>query len=288
MSKRRALGKGIRALIPEKEDQDGGVVEIAVDDIRPNPYQPRHSHSEEGLRELAASIKEHGVIQPLVVSRDEEGFMLIVGERRWRAARAAGVGKVPALVRDVSQEEMMVLALIENLQREDLNPIEEAMAYKRLMSEFGLTQSEVADVVGKGRATVANRLRLLNLEEGVKEEVAAGNLSAGHAKALASVSDAEEQVAVAREAVEEGLTVREVEKLVRERGQGDVPRGTSGKEKRRNTRRDPVLSDIEGKLQDALGTKVRIKNKGEKGIIQIDYYSNRDMERIIELIVGKE
>lgn len=279
---RQALGRGLKALIPQAEDAKGEEIrQIPVSAVEPNPYQPRRSFDQENLRELAASIKEKGVLQPVTVREKGEIFELVAGERRWRAAQVAGLSEIPAVVRELSDREVMEIALIENLQREDLNPIEEAEAYQVLMREFQLTQEEVAKAVGKGRPTVANRLRLLRLPEAVRGWVAGGQLSAGHAKILVMM-DEERAIELARRCVERGWSVRQLEEFLQD---------ASAKPRRQKAdrpleRQDPLLRDVEERLQGVLGTKVRIKDKKGKGKIEVDYYSTEELNRILEVIAG--
>ncbi|MGI6036622.1 MAG: ParB/RepB/Spo0J family partition protein [Limnochordia bacterium] len=280
---RQVLGKGLRALMPSEGPIPAGeeVREVDIGAIKPNPYQPRRTYDEEALEELAESIGRQGVLQPVLVRKEGDGYTLIVGERRWRAAQRAGLKKMPVIVRQVSDSQMMIQALVENIQREDLNPLEEAEAYRRLMEAGSLTQEQVAEMVGKKRPTVANALRLLSLTAPVQKLLLEGKLSAGHAKVLLALQG-EEQMALAQQVVEGGLSVRDTEKLVASRGK-KVPRGTKGAPKVR----DPQLIDVEDQLQRALGTKVRIKPRGRAaGRIEIEYYSIDDIDRIIEALVG--
>ncbi|HEX6971353.1 MAG TPA: ParB/RepB/Spo0J family partition protein, partial [Limnochordia bacterium] len=276
------LGRGLKALIEDAgvAANDGdGVRLIALDAIRAGRHQPRRRFAEAPLEELAASIREHGVLEPVIVRPVEAGYELVVGERRWRAAQLAGVETVPAIVREMGEREAMELALVENLQREDLNPLEEAEAYRRLMAEFGLTQEEVAARVGRQRPTIANRIRLLELHPQVQELVASGALSAGHAKALLGLPSGPEQVRVAEKIAAEGLSVRAAEALVR--------RLLERRPARRAPVEDPVWREVEERLQSALGTRVRIRRgKGGRGRIEIEFYGDEDVERIVEAIAG--
>lgn len=282
---RKALGRGLRALIPEAEGFEAAVRLIPVDQIVRNPDQPRKHFAEDQLNELKESILAHGVLEPVIVRPVEGRYELVVGERRWRAAQLAGLETIPAAVRTLTDKETMELALVENLQREDLNPIEEAEAYKRLMDEFGLTQEQVAERVGKKRSTIANRLRLLDMEAELVAEVAAGRLSAGHAKALLSLESSRERLEVARRAIEEGWSVRAVEEYSQKRPKKPSP---PRRPVVRTPTRDPLIIDVEERLQRSLGTKVRVVRQGQRGRIEIDYYSQDDMERILEIIAGDE
>ncbi|HIE03604.1 MAG TPA: ParB/RepB/Spo0J family partition protein [Candidatus Latescibacteria bacterium] len=274
---RRALGRGLGALLPELSE-GSRVQQIPVADIEPNPFQPRMNLDEAGIEELKRSIQEKGVIQPIVVRRLEGGrYQIVIGERRWRAVKEAGMETIPAIVREVSSaEEMIELALVENIQREDLNPIDEANAYRVLMEECNLTQEEVARRVGKDRSTVANLLRLLKLPDEVQERILDGELSMGHARALLSLDEPEEQVKLCREIIKNGWSVRKVEQIVRAR-----------REPRKEAKpkdRDPIIRDLEENLQRALGTAVRIVKGDRKGKIEIEFYSDRDLERLISLL----
>lgn len=279
---RRALGRGLKALIPQVEEDDVDVKSIDLEEIRPNPKQPRRHFGEEELAELSASIKEHGVLEPIIVRPVDGGYELVVGERRWRAAGLAGLKSIPAFVREMDERTAMEIALVENLQREDLNPVEEAQAYRRLIDEFGLKQEEVAIRVGKERSTVTNRLRLLELEEPLLEALRAGRLTAGHAKALLGVEDRKLRRAIAERTMKDGLSVRQVEALAR------------GGRRPKSSRREPVVSDpnlleLQEELQRRLGTKVRVV-QGSRGTgrIEIEFYGNEDMDRILAALRGAD
>jgi ParB family chromosome partitioning protein len=257
------------------------VQQIQLDQIRPNPFQPRRTFDEASLEELSDSIRRQGVLQPVVVRPMGDSYELIVGERRWRASAKAGLKEIPAIVRHVSDEEMMAQALVENIQREDLNPIEEAHAYRQLMQLAGLTQEELAAMVGKKRPTVANSLRLLSLTAEVQGMVLEGKLSAGHAKVLLSL-EGKEQVKAALQVVEEGLSVRETERLVQSLMKKKVPRGTTKKQ----SSLSPQLAQVESLLQEALGTRVRIKPRSKSGgRIEIEYYTSEDINRIVSSLL---
>ena len=277
-----ALGKGLGALIPDlstlddKEKRALGIIEIELDRIAPNEYQPRKVFDDGKLKELAASIKEQGIIQPIIVHRTGGGYGLIAGERRWRAARLAGLKAVPAIVKEATKRELLEMALIENIQREDLNPLEAAEAYKRLQDEFKLTQEDLAKRVGKERSTVTNFLRILGLSREIKQEIAAGNLSMGHAKAILSLESVRDQAQAAMHITKKGLSVREAETLV---GRMKNP------PKEKKARLSHELKAIEEKLRKALGTKVSLSSKSKGGKIVIDYYSDEELDRILEKIV---
>jgi ParB family chromosome partitioning protein len=277
-----ALGKGLGALIPDlstlddKEKKALGIIELELDRIAPNEYQPRKVFDDGKLKELAASIKEQGVIQPIIVHRAGGGYGLIAGERRWRAARLAGLKTIPALVKEATKRELLEMALIENIQREDLNPLEAAEAYKRLQDEFKLTQEDLARRVGKERSTVTNFLRILGLAKEIKQEIAAGNLSMGHAKAILSLERVRDQAQAAMHIAKKGLSVREAETLVGR--MKDPP-------KEKKARLSHELKAIEEKLRKALGTKVSLSSKSKGGKIVIDYYSDEELDRILEKII---
>ena len=281
---RKALGRGLGALIPQADaevalaeplEQSPG--DVALTSIRPNPFQPRTVFNADALSELAASIRENGLIQPLVV-RDagDGGYELIAGERRFLACRQAGLTHVPVVIRQATRRDMLQMALVENLQREDLNPIEEAEAYQRLANEFALTQEEIADRVGKSRASVANALRLLQLETDLRDLIAKGTLSAGHARALLSIPSSETRRKMAKEIVERSLSVREAELRVQGERQRR-PRATARK------RTHPALDAWEERLRGRFATQVRIVGGLARGRVEIHYFSHEDLERVLEL-----
>lgn len=270
---RTALGKGLDALIPERGEE---VIHLDIDRIFPGEQQPRKTFRDDPLKELAVSIKEKGILQPIIVSRVGDGtFRIVTGERRWRAAAIAGLKKIPALVKNFASRDSLEIALIENIQREDLNPIETAEAFNRLIADFKLTQEELSDKVGKDRATVANYLRLLKLPDEIKSLIYNGALSAGHAKALLSIEGKANQIEAARKIVKKGLSVRETELLSKK-----PPRPAKTKPVK-----DPQISSLEDKLIRSLGTKVRIINSGKKGKIEIEYYSFEELDRLLEILI---
>jgi ParB family transcriptional regulator, chromosome partitioning protein len=278
---KQALGKGLGALIPDlsalddKEKKALGINEIELDKIIPNDYQPRKVFDDEKLKELAASIKEQGVIQPIIVHKTGGGYQLIAGERRWRASRLAGLKTIPALVKEATKRELLEMALIENIQREDLNPLEAAEAYKRLQDEFKLTQEDLARRVGKERSTVTNFLRLLGLPKEIKHDLSSGALNMGHAKALLSLDRVRDQLQAAASIVKKGLSVREAEALAH---------GLKNPPKEKKTRPNQELKSVEEKLKKSLGTKVSITSKSKGGRIVIEYYSPEELDRILEKI----
>lgn len=280
------LGKGLGALIPQMNEYDlGNTREVRLDDITPNPYQPRKEFNEEKLAELASSIREYGLLQPLVVKPVGDRFLLIAGERRWRASRMAGLTTVPVVVNDADDRSLMAIALVENLQREDLNPLEAALAYRRLIDEFQLTQEEVAARVGKSRPAVSNTLRLLTLPEAVQTAVASGDLSEGHARALLGLSNESDVLSLWEQIREQGLSVRATEQQVRRTVRG-VSRETKKPASRVPSRKDADLVDVEDQLRTALGTQVRLKGDGSRGWIEIEYYGQEDLTRLLERILG--
>ena len=283
-SPKRALGRGLSALIPQASvpvhgeiPASTGIVRLPVERILRDPTQPRKTFDEDRLRELAESIRTQGVIQPVLVRRDGADYRLIAGERRWRAAQLAGLHEIPAVVRDVTPAEAFELALVENLQRTDLNPLEEAEGYRRLIQEFGLTQDQVGERVGRDRTSVTNALRLLNLPDGVKELLARGALGMGHARALLGMGTGSELVKTAERIVREQLSVRETERLVR------TTRGSSGSAARKPSGSTAARAVVED-LQRRLGTKVRLEDRGGKGTLEIDFFSYEDLERILALL----
>ena len=274
---KKALGKGLQALISSEAlgEEGEAIRNIALSKIKSNRYQPRKSFNEESLNELAESIKKHGVIQPIVVKAEGGNFEVIVGERRLRAAKIAGFSEIPAVVKEYRDDELLEIALIENIQREDLNPIEEAMAYKMILERQNITQEELSKRVGKSRSYIANMVRLLELPEDVKEGVSRGTISVGQAKALLGIKDQSKLLEMYRRIEKEGMSVREVEHAVRK----NVSRGTFQSQKK-----EPFIEDFENRLREKLGTKVVINYKNGRGWINIEFYSNEDLERIIEYL----
>lgn len=280
MSKR--LGRGLDALFNSLEvDEKDQVLEIPINELRPNPYQPRKVFNEEALLELKESIIEHGVIQPILVRKSIKGYDIIAGERRFRAATAAGLTTIPAVERNFSDQVMMEVALIENVQREDLNPMEIADAYQRIMDKFSLKQEELAKKMGKSRPLVANYLRLLNLPSEIKEHVSRGTISMGHAKTLVAIEDPKTQLLLANETINKGLSVRKLEEMVQELHQLKNKAKQTAKKK---TTKDMYYQNAEEKLREKFGTSVLIKPGKKKGRIEIEYYSEGDLERILELL----
>lgn len=280
MATRRALGKGLEALIPRAVAIGPGLREIPVESILPNPHQPRQALDPVALQELADSIREHGLIQPLIVTQQEERYQLIAGERRWQAAKMAGLSRVPALVKHATPQQMLEMALVENIQRADLNPLEEASAYQQLIDDFGLTQAQVAGRVGKSRVAVANSVRLLRLPQEVKESLAAGGISEGHARALLALPEAETQCRALHRVIGRGLNVRQTEELVR---RWSTPPQASKPEPNRS----PETEALERAFREALSTKVRLVRRKEGGRLIIHFFSEEELEALYELIVNR-
>jgi ParB family chromosome partitioning protein len=284
MQKRPALGKGLSALIPDTPEPRSSPVDVDIDRLAPNEFQPRQHVDDARLEDLARSIKSNGVIQPIVVRRMGDRFQIIAGERRWRAAQRAGLLRVPIVVRDVKpgqEQSLLEMALIENIQREDLNPIEEALAYRRLTDEFHLKQEQIADAVGKDRATVANCLRLLKLPDEVRNEVAAGTLSMGHARAILGLTGEAEQRRAARDVIARSLSVRETESLVKKIAGGEAPAAAAPKPVDVHTRA------AEERLRLILGTRVRIVRHGARGRIEIDFVSEPELMRLFDTLTER-
>ncbi len=288
MSEARRLGRGLEALLgpvsKEQAEKEGNLRELPVTAIRPNPFQPRSRVDEEALKELVASIEASGLLQPVVVRPQGSTYELIAGERRWRAVQRLGWTRIPAVIKDVDDKTLLTLALIENLQRDDLSPIDEALGYQRLQEQFDVAQTEVARLVGRDRSTVANLLRLLGLPDAVRDLVHHGALSAGHARALLGLTDDKLIVKFGRQAVADGWSVREMEARVR--------RGPEAAKRPKNKRTEPgpvstEVQRVEDALRKRLGTDVRVtqRRKG-RGIVQLSYYSNDDLARLLELILG--
>ncbi|MHB8127984.1 MAG: ParB/RepB/Spo0J family partition protein [Mobilitalea sp.] len=287
MAVKKGLGKGLDIMIPErilrnieeKTDNVSRETFIHISDIEPNKSQPRKRFDEDSLQELADSIKQYGVIQPLILQKRDKFYEIIAGERRWRAARMAGLKEIPAVIKDYSPQEIVEIALIENIQREDLNPIEEAQTYQRLIREFDLKQDEVAERVSKSRAAVTNSMRLLKLDERVQQMLVDEMLSSGHARALLVIENNDKQYNIACKIFDEKLSVRETEKLMKQ-----IINEKPHKEIASTKEDEFIYRDLEDKIRSIIGTKVSIhKKEKNKGLIEIEYYSNEELERIIEL-----
>jgi len=277
----KGLGKGLDALIPSLSiGENDNVVNVPLNRLRANPYQPRHSFDEEGLRELAESIRQHGVIQPIIVRSVLKGYEIIAGERRTRASALAGRTDIPAVVREFTDQQVMEIALIENVQRENLNAMEIAVAYQSLMDEFKMTQEELSVKVGKSRSHIANFLRLLTLPEEVKDFVSRGTLSMGHAKAIVGLKNPSIQIQLAEQAIREGWSVRDLEEAVQEAGNK-----AKNKAKNKLKRRDPYIENVEESLREHFKTSVKIKpGSQEKGKIELSYYNQQDLQRLLDLL----
>lgn len=290
--RKSGLGKGLDSLIPdhhlekaneaneirETEDREG-IVSVRISKVEPNREQPRKQFDEDSLLELAESIKQYGVLQPLLVLNKNDYYEIIAGERRWRAAKLAGIKEIPVIIKEYSEQEIVEISLIENIQREDLNPIEEAMAYKRLLEDFHLKQDEIAERVAKSRTAVTNSLRLLKLDEKVQEMLIDEMLTTGHARALLAITDTREQLNLANRIFDEKLSVRETEKLIK-----NLLNPTKKEETKVDSAEDAIYEKLEDKMKGIIGTKVTInRKKKNKGKIEIEYYSQEELERIIEI-----
>ncbi|MEW6028468.1 MAG: ParB/RepB/Spo0J family partition protein [Chloroflexota bacterium] len=277
MPQRSGLGKGLDALIPAGESASGGgILQVPLDAIKPNPRQPRVAFDPQELDELAASIREHGILQPLIVSPDKgSGYVLVAGERRLQAARKANLRTVPVLVHQASDRQLLELALIENVQRADLNPLEEAEAYRQLSEDFGLSHEAVAGRVGKSRVAVTNTLRLLDLAGGCKQALVDGNITEGHARALLGLKSVKAQEAALQTVLKLGMSVRQTEGLVRKWG-GEKPKAKA------KPRRSPDVTDVESRLRASLGTKVSLKHTKRGGTVTIHYYSDEELDALLE------
>ncbi|GAB2717150.1 ParB/RepB/Spo0J family partition protein [Paenibacillus thermoaerophilus] len=285
MSKR--LGRGLDALIPALSiNEDDKVIEISLNQLRPNPYQPRKTFHEESIQELAASIKEHGVIQPIIVRSVVKGYEIIAGERRFRASQLAGKATIPAVVRSFSDEQVMEIALIENVQREDLNALEVALAYQGLIDHFNLTQEELSIKVGKSRSHIANFLRLLQLPDTIKQYVSRGTLSMGHARAIVGIKNEKEQLRLAEQAIREQWSVRELEQAIQNLDASNNKQPAKAAQKASKEKTNPYIADLEEQLRNRFRTTVKIKDDKNKGKIEILYYSKEDLERLLELLQG--
>lgn len=290
--KKTGLGRGLNTLIPsapakdaesekilKKEKQIKSEIMVPILKVEPNPDQPRRQFDEDSLQELADSIKQYGILQPLIVKKHEKFYEIIAGERRWRAAKLAGLKEVPVLIRDYAENEIVEIALIENIQREDLNPIEEALAYKRLMEEFSLKQDQVAAKVSKSRVAITNSLRLLKLDQRVQNLLSEEMITTGHARALLAIEDPDQQYETAMKVFDEKLSVREIEKLVKQ-----MSKKKKETPKEENKVQEFLFANIEESLKQALGSKVNIKNRNNKGKIEIEYYSKEELDRLVDML----
>lgn len=278
LNKKHGLGKGLGALIPEGVDypNDKEVSTVNINLIKANNLQPRKSFDEEKILQLAESIKEHGIIQPIVLKKENDIYIIVAGERRWRAAKSIGLKEIPSIIMELTDKQVLEISLIENIQREDLNPIEEAIAYKRLIEEFSLTQEVLSVRVGKSRTAITNTLRLLNLDSRVQDYLIDSVITEGHGRALLSILNKDFQYQMAQTIIDEGLSVREIERLIK-----NLDKNPANNKK---TGLNPFYSDIRNKLEEHFGTKVSMSNKSNKGKIEIEYYSEDDLQRILDII----
>jgi len=290
LNKKFGLGKGLGALIPDDSENDeilndDGTTQrrsalIPINLIKPNEGQPRKNFDEEKILQLSESIKEHGIIQPIVLKRDGSNYTIVAGERRWRAAKAAGFKEVPAIVMNLTDKQVIEISLIENIQRQDLNPIEEALAFKKLIEEFSFTQEELSRRIGKSRTSLTNSMRLLNLDKRVQDYLIDGVISEGHGRTLLGISDFETQYNTAQKIIDDSLSVRETEKLI------NIMNNKPIKPKVVNEKNDsnPYINDIKNRLEERFDTKIVVLNKNNKGRIEIEYYSSEDLQRILEIL----
>ncbi len=279
MNRKSALGKGLGALIPNdvqvKENNKPTVISLNL--IKNNDEQPRKAFDDEKIAELAQSIKEHGIIQPIILNKKDNYYVIVAGERRWRAAKMLGLKEVPAIVMELTDKDILEVSLIENIQRQDLNPIEEALAYKKLLSDFDLTQEELSKRVGKSRVAISNIIRLTGLSDTVKQYLIDEVITEGHGRALLAIEDSKVQCEIAQKVIDEKLSVRELERLIKFLK-------TEKKPKEKTRELNPYYKDVTERLQNYFGTKVNISNKNNKGRIEIEYYSDEDLQRILEII----
>lgn len=284
MAKKFTLGKGLSALIPEESGElieESGKILISINKIKSDDEQPRKLFDSEKIAELAESIKIHGIIQPLILRKYlDDQYIIVAGERRWRAAKMAGLKEIPAIIMELSGRDILEVSLIENIQRQDLNPIEEALAYRKLLSEFSITQEELSKRIGKSRVTIANTMRLTNLDERVQQYIIESIITEGHGRALLAVNDKQKQYEVAQKVIDEKLSVRELERLIKKID--DESERNSLLE--RNNELNPYYKEIKNQLQNFFGTKVNIANKKNKGKIEIEYYSEEDLQRILDIM----
>lgn len=290
MSKKFGLGKGLNALIPEdtvilepkkgKDKNDDNVYSlIDINLIKSNESQPRKSFDDEKIMELAESIKSNGIIQPLILRKDKDEYIIVAGERRWRAAKYIGIKEIPAVIMDLTEKQILEISLIENIQREDLNSIEEAIAYKKLITDFDLTQEQLSKRIGKSRVAITNTMRLLNLSEDVQQYIIEGVISEGHGRALLAITDSKLQCELAQNVIDDKLSVRELEFLIRKLKTKSEPSKSKAKKET-----NPYYKEVIEKLENYFGTKVNVTNKNNKGKIEIEYYSEEDLQRILEII----
>ena len=279
MIKKSALGKGLEALIPSEEVGDKGATNVSINRIKSNAEQPRKTFDNETMVELAQSVKNHGIIQPLILKREGNDYIIVAGERRWRAAKMAGLKEVPAVIMDLTERDILEISLIENIQREDLNPIEEALAYKKLLDECHITQDELSKRLGKSRVSITNIIRLINLDNRVQQYLVDGVLTEGHGRALLAIKDGDVQYNLAQRVIDENISVRELERIIKNMG---VSKKKHKKENIADT--NPYYKNVVNMMQNHFGTKVTLNNKKDKGIIEIEYYSEEDLQRIMDIM----
>ena len=290
MSKKFGLGKGLNALIPEDtvilepkkgkdKNDDNGYSLIDINLIKSNESQPRKLFDDEKIMELAESIKSNGIIQPLILRKDKDEYIIVAGERRWREAKYIGIKEIPAVIMDLTEKQILEISLIENIQREDLNSIEEAIAYKKLITDFDLTQEQLSKRIGKSRVAITNTMRLLNLSEDVQQYIIEGVISEGHGRALLAITDSKLQCELAQNVIDDKLSVRELEFLIRKLKTKSEPSKSKAKKET-----NPYYKEVIEKLENYFGTKVNVTNKNNKGKIEIEYYSEEDLQRILEII----
>ena len=290
MSKKFGLGKGLNALIPDDtvilepkkgkdKNDDNGYSLIDINLIKSNESQPRKLFDDEKIMELAESIKSNGIIQPLILRKDKDEYIIVAGERRWRAAKYIGIKEIPAVIMDLTEKQILEISLIENIQREDLNSIEEAIAYKKLITDFDLTQEQLSKRIGKSRVAITNTMRLLNLSEDVQQYIIEGVISEGHGRALLAITDSKLQCELAQNVIDDKLSVRELEFLIRKLKTKSEPSKSKAKKET-----NPYYKEVIEKLENYFGTKVNVTNKNNKGKIEIEYYSEEDLQRILEII----
>lgn len=285
MGKKFALGKGLSALIPDEsfnidDSNKNSTLSISINKIKSDKDQPRKSFDSEKIAELTESIKTHGIIQPLILRKiDNDQYIIVAGERRWRAAKIAGLKEVPAIIMDLTENEILEISLIENIQRQDLNPIEEARAYKKLIDDFEITHEELSKRIGKSRTSITNTMRLINLDDRVQQYIIEGVISEGHGRALLGIKDFKIQYELAQQVIDEKLSVRELEKIIRKIIEPNNKNSSSRKQEL-----NPYYKEIKNQLQNYFGTKVNISNKNNKGKIEIEYYSEDDLQRILDII----
>ncbi|WP_160680317.1 ParB/RepB/Spo0J family partition protein [Clostridium sp. C8-1-8] len=286
MSKKFGLGKGLGALIPEDDNVDNDEVNnksttmIPLNSIKANDKQPRRYFDNDKINELSESIRNHGIIQPLILKKENDSYIIIAGERRWRAAKQVALKEVPAIIMDIDDKEVLEISLIENIQREDLNAIEEAQAYEKLLGEFSLTQEKLSERIGKSRTAISNTIRLLNLDKRVQSYIIEGIISEGHGRAILAVSDKDKQYEFAQKVIDENLSVRDIERIIKSYLSNDKVTD----DKKEVEIQNPYYKDIQNQLQNFFGTKVNINSKKNKGKIEIEYYSEEDLQRIIEIM----